>query len=169
MKIPCLLFAVPILLATCSKQTDQQIVFAPKAFHDSSNVVGDGFVYVAGTLTGEGVPYKNNTVAIACYKDRMECLTYSLDQIGQNQVGRLGWPTTYPVAKWDPYQVVASGAADAVDCRKTTISIVRKSQTVVWVEEPINQSTASCKDADTRLLKWSVEDSPGWKALHFRK
>jgi len=38
-------------------------------------------VYVAGTLTGEGVGYPNNSVAITCYKDGMECLTISVDQI----------------------------------------------------------------------------------------
>ena len=141
-----------------------QILFAPKAYHD-----GDELVYAAGTLTGAGVPQKNNTVAVTCYKGQMECLTYSIEQIRPNQLGRLDSPTAYPVTKWGKDEIVASGAADAVNCRKDTISFVRHSQVVVWVQEPINQSAAVCKDADSRLLEWTIENPPGWKALHERK
>ena len=167
MKNLYLFLAILLLAVGCKKELEQQIVFAPKAFYDSSQTTGEGYMYVAGTLTGDGVAHKNNTVAVTCYKDRMECLTYSVEQIGPNQVGRLDAPTSYPVTKWDAYEIVATAAGDAgVDCRKVTISIVRKSETVVWIEEPINQSRAACKDADTRLLKSTIEDPPGWKALH---
>ena len=162
--------ATALLALSCARPSGQQIVFAPKAYYDSAETaLGDVYVYVAGTLAGEGVFYKNNTVAVTCYKDQMECLIYSIDQIGANQLGRLDAPTTYPVAKWAKDEVVASDAADAVNCRKDTISIVRQSHTVVWVQEPINQSAAACKDADTRLLKWTIDDPPSWKALHERK
>jgi hypothetical protein len=84
-------------------------------------------------------------------------------------VGRLDSPESYPVTKWDAHEIVATGSADSMNCRKVTISIVRKSETAVWVEEPINQSSAACKDAETRVLKWTIEDSPGWKALQTTK
>ena len=142
---------------------DQQIVFDRKAFFDSGQSSGDGYVYVAGTLTGEGVQYKNNTTAIVCYKERMECVTYGVEQIGPNQIGRLDSPLAYPVTKWDSYEIVAAGAGDTANCRKVTISIVRQTELVVWVEEPINQASAACKNADTRLLKWTIEDSPFWR------
>ena len=153
---------------TRNQQTEPQILFAQKAYYESPATMGDGLVYVAGTLTGDGVGYPNNSVAISCFKDRMECLTYTVEQIGQNQVSRLDMPTIYPVTKWDAYEVVASGT-DLRNCRKETLSIVRKSESVVWVQEPINQSQAACKDSDTRILKWTIEDPPGWKSVRADK
>jgi len=93
--------AIVLVALGCTRhaELDQQIVFASKAFYDSAETTGEGYVYVAGTLSGEGVAYKNNTVAVTCYKDRMECLTYSVAQIGPNQVGRLDAPASYPVTK----------------------------------------------------------------------
>lgn len=142
-----------------------RIMFARKAYFDAARSGRDEYVYVAGTLTGDGVGYENNTTAITCFRDRMECLTYSIQQIGANQVSRLDSPVMYPVIKWDAHEIVASGSADAFACRKLTISIARTSQTVVWVEEPINQGAAACKDSEMRVLKWTIEDPPGWKAL----
>jgi hypothetical protein len=165
---PHLLLALVFIAVGCSCQTppEQQIMFAKKEFYDSAQTTGDGVVYIAGTLSGDGVLYKNNTVAVTCYKDRMECLTYSIEQIGLNQVSRLAEPTSYEITKWDSYEIVATGLVNSVICRKETISIVRKSESAVWVEEPINQSSAVCKNADTRILKFTIEDSPGWKALN---
>jgi hypothetical protein len=150
------------------QQVEQQVIFAQKAYYEAAPEMGYGFVYVAGTLTGVGVGYPNNSVAISCYKDRMECVIYSVEQIGQNQIGRLDFPTIYPVTKWDAFEVVASDP-DLLTCRKETISIVRKSQAVVWVQEPVNQSRAACKESDTRLLKWTIEDSLGWKSMRAGK
>jgi len=162
------LFIAIVIVFGCTQHTDpgQQIVFAAKAFFDSAKHTGEGSVYVAGTLSGDGVYYKNNTVAITCYKDRMECLSYSVAQIGTSQVSRLEAPTSYPVTNWDAHEIVAAGFADSMNCRKVTITINRKSEITVWAEEPTNQSTASCKDVDTRIRKWTIDDSPGWKALH---
>lgn len=156
--IPILALVVATVGCT-SRDRGETIVFDSKAFFDG----GEGYVYAAGTLTGEGVQYKNNTTAVVCYKDRMECITYGVEQIGPNQIGRLDAPSAFPITKWDSYEIVASGPGDAVDCRKVTISIVRKTELVVWVEEPINQATAACRSADTRLLKWTLEDAPLWK------
>jgi hypothetical protein len=76
-------------------------------------------------------------------------------------------PTRFPEdpIKWDAYEVIATGSGDFVDCREVTINLERKTQTAVWVEEPINQSRAACKDADTKIYKWTIEDPPFWKAL----
>ena len=168
---PHLLLALVFIAVGCSRQTphEQQIMFAQKAFYDSAQTTGEGLVYISGTLSGDGVAYKNNTVAVTCYKDRMECLTSSIEQIGPNQVSRLAQPTIYEITKWDSYEIVATGLVTSVSCRKDTISIVRKSESAVWVEEPINQSSSVCKNADTRLLKFTIEDSPGWKALNTNK
>ncbi len=164
MKACIWILAAALVTVGCTRREKQQeIVFARKAFFDSAQTTDDDYVYVAGTLTGEGVGYKNNTTAVVCYRERMECLTYGVNQIGPNQIGRLDSPLVYPVTKWNPLEIVASGPGDAFNCRKVTISIVRNTEHVVWVEEPINQSSASCKDADTRLLKWSIDDSKFWK------
>ena len=170
MKVAFISLAICFVAFGCARheEDEQQIMFAAKAYYESADTTGEGYVYVAGTLTGDGVAYKNNSVVVACYKDRMECLTYVVDQIGPNHVGRLDAPTSYPVVKWDNYVIVATGGGE-VNCRKDTISIARKAQTVVWVQERIDQSRAACKDADTRVLKWTIEDSPGWKALQLRK
>jgi hypothetical protein len=145
------------------------IVFSTKVFYDSARTTGDGIVSITGTLTGDGVGYKNNAVLIACFKDRRECLTFSVQQIGPNQIGRLEIPLPYPVVKWAPDEIVATGSGDLAGCRKVTISVVRKSETAVWVEEPINQARAACKDADTKLYKWTIEDPPIWKAMRERR
>jgi hypothetical protein len=167
-RIPILFLAIVLLSLSCTRQAsnEQQIMFAAKSFYDSAQTTGEGFVYISGTLSGDGVAYKNNTVAVSCYKDRMECVTYSIAQIGPNQVGRLAQPITYPITKWDSHEIVATELVIPMNCYKNTISIVRKSESAVWVEEPVNQSSALCKNADTRILKWTIEDSPGWKALN---
>lgn len=155
------LVALLSLLVGCKPA--QNINFGPKAFFDNAKKDADyGIVYIAGTLTGDDIYYKNNSVVVACYKDRMECLTYSIEQIGPNHIGRLDAPTFYPVTKWDDYEVVATESADVLGCSKVTISIVRKSQTGLWVTEPVNQSQAQCKNANTKILKWTIEDSPEW-------
>jgi hypothetical protein len=64
---------------------DDDILFAPKNFVDS----GDQWVGISGTLTGDGVAYKNNTMVVSCEKDRKECFFYSIEQIGHNHIGRL--------------------------------------------------------------------------------
>ena len=134
------------------------ILFAPKAFSDFF-----GQVYIAGTLTGEGVAYKNNTRAITCFKDLKHCLVTSIDQIGPNLIGRMDAPPSYPVITWDDTQVIASSgwpifSSGMTHCRKTTIVIRRKFEAADWIEEPINRSLPACKDADRRTYTWTIED-----------
>ena len=142
----------------------QDIIFAAKAFYDSAKTKSDGFVYIGGTLAGEGIANKNNTVMIACYNERKECLFSSVDQVGPNQVCRLGAPDRYPIKTWNPDEIIATGPY-ASDCRKITINLDRRTESVVWVEEPINQARAACKTADSKTYRWSIEDPPFWKAL----
>jgi hypothetical protein len=169
-----LVFACCLLAAACSKQSDQQITFGPKVFSASGE-----YVYVTGSLTGDDV--SNNTVVINCEKQRMECVTFSVYQIGENQIGRPYGPDIYPVMKWDAREIIAT-QSDEVHCLKTTISIKRESQdsgTVVWVEEPINQTSTHCKEQNDlvrkaglgprRLRKFTIEDSPAWRRIHARK
>ena len=151
-----------LFLPGCDKRSansrSANILFAPKAFYDNESL---GWVYVAGTLSGPGVGYKNNTYAITCEKNRGQCLGNGIYQIGENQIGRLDSPTVYEISRWNSYEIVASDPDSPLQCSKTTISILRKSETVVWVQEPVNQASATCKDSDTALYKWTIEE-PEW-------
>lgn len=158
-----LLLARNVFRADLKGNTD--IIFSSKVFYDSGQSSGDEYVYASGTLTGEGLAYPNNTVVVICYKDRRECLSYSIDQIGPNQLSRLEAPDIYPVTNWTPLEVVASGPGDTMKCHKVTISLERKLETALWVSEPVNQASAACKNADSKLHKWTIEDSPSWKDL----
>jgi hypothetical protein len=140
---------------------DNDIVFAPKNFAD----IGQSVVGISGTLTGDDLGYKNNTTVVYCEKGRKEGFFYSIEQIGHNQIGRLDYPGTYPITTWNAYEVIATENVSDWNCGKTTITLQRKRQTAVWVEEPVNQARADCKDAETRIYKWTIEDSPGWKAV----
>jgi hypothetical protein len=100
--------------------------------------------------------------SVRAYKDRHECVTYSIEQIGPNQMGRLMGPIIYPITTWNALQVIATEDATVVDCRKTTILLERKSQSGLWVEEPINQARPICKNSTAKVYKWAIEDPPAW-------
>jgi hypothetical protein len=70
--------------------------------------------------------------------------------------------------KWDDYEVIAQEEPNLFGCLRVTITIDRKTEALLWVEEPIHQTKPSCKNVDSTLRKYSIEDSPGWKRL-FRK
>jgi hypothetical protein len=143
-------------------ETDE-IVLAPKAFFDN-----DASVSASGTMTGDGLAYSNNSYSIGCYRDHKECWITGFEQIGPKQIGRMDAPYSYDIVKWTPYEVVA-GDDGGIGCFKTTITISRKSKDVFWVEEPINQSKPFCKDADTKVRKRWLVDSPGWSRVHGSK
>lgn len=147
-----------------SDRAADDIVFAPKNFADSGQRGFEGSVGISGTLTGDGVAYKNNTTVIYCEKDRRECVTYSVEQIGQNHIGRLDYPDIIPITTWNAYEVIATQEVFSWSCRKATITLQRKNETAVWVEEPVNHSAAGCKDAETAIRKWTIENHPRWKA-----
>jgi hypothetical protein len=137
------------------------IVFAAKNFYDASNIQF-GYVAVSGTLTGDGLAYPNNTRSISCWSDIKQCYVSEIEQIGRNQIGRMTNPYPYSIVKWTPTEVVAQ---EEVPCFRTTITIDRASQNALWVQEPINQTKPNCKDSDTQIRKYSLEDSPGWKKI----
>jgi hypothetical protein len=143
--------------------SDDDILFAEKNFFDSGYSVG-----ISGTLTGGDLGYKNNTYSINCIEDRKECLIASIEQIGERQIGRLDYAYTIPITKWGADEVVATDESSDWSCWKTTITINRKTQTGLWVEEPINRSRSQCQKADDKVRKHSIEDSLGWKRLQSR-
>jgi hypothetical protein len=150
--------------ANAHSPDDDQIVFAAKVFSQ-----GPTWVAISGTLTGEHLGYPNNTYSVACYQDINGCIVNSIEQIGHNQIGRLDVPVIYSVVKWNADEVVAESGASEIMCTKLTLTIERKYETLLWVEEPINQSRPMCKHASATVAKYTIEDSPGWKKIFGKK
>jgi hypothetical protein len=133
---------------------DETIVFPSKVF-----VGTKAYVAAKGTIAADWVAYKNNTYSILCLPD--ECIVASVEQIGPDQVGSIDGPTTYPVKRWtDADEVVAE---DDSLCARITITLDRRTQSVLWVETPINQTTIACKNADNNIRKATLEASLYWR------
>jgi hypothetical protein len=141
---------------------EDDIMFAPKLFVDSNIVVG-----ISGTLTGDGLILEKNTRSISCIKERKECLISSIAQVGVNAVGRLAFAYAIPIARWTDSEVVATDEPDDVSCVRTTIFLERKTQTALWVQEPINTARPECRTADSDVRHWTIEDPPQvWGRTH---
>ena len=138
-----------------------EYVFDTKTFQDAGG--NTPVVYVAGTRKGDGVLYPANTMQITCYKDRMVCVTNSIEGISSDtcQLGRLDTLEELPVSKWTDYEIVAAEEVGTTGCRKTTVSIARNEQAVVFVDEPVNLTSAFCRGARTSIEKSTVEDRIG--------
>jgi hypothetical protein len=145
------------------------IMFGQKVFSDSEATIGIGIVYIVGTITGEGQAYPNNTYAVTCYEDRRECLVSSAHDIGMNMIGRLDMPQIIPIIRWNKSEIVAQEDVTELQCVRTTLTIERKTESALWVDEPVNQTRPSCKYADGRTHKYTIEDSPNWKKVFDKK
>jgi hypothetical protein len=141
--------------------TDDQIMFAPKNFYDPGPEFGA--VEISGTLTGNGLG--NNTYAVSCNKEWKACFVSFVEQIGRNHIGRMQDPYPYPIVKWNNYEVIAQEEPSPLGCSRVTITIDRQSKALLWLEEPINQTKPNCKNANTNIRKFSIEDSPAWQAM----
>lgn len=126
------------------------IKFDGKNFLDNGELVG-----IAGTMKGEGVIYKNNTYAIRCLQSNKECTVTSIEQIGDNLMGRLEYPYDVPVIAWSKDEVIASNEVLPWTCVKTTITILRSSQTATWVEEGTNLGKGCPKER--WVHRWSID------------
>jgi hypothetical protein len=143
---------------------EKKIVFDTiKAFFDS-----DVSVYVSGTLTGDSVPYPNNSMSVTCEKAGTtldwpgKCLVVEVPQIANNQIGRIDAPEVYSIARWSDYEVVATDDPERLHrCRITIISINRKTKSVTWIEQPNPQADPlDCVNFDTKRFRWTIE---GWR------
>jgi hypothetical protein len=163
MRVGVVIGAVAVLCASqCAWGADDDISFAPKNFAE----LGDSFVGISGTLTGDGLAYKNNTYSISCYRDRKECFVTSIEQIGSGQIGRMDYMSIYPITRWNQFEVVAAEDPDTFGCMAVTITITRKTENALWVQQPINQTRPECLKSDTKTHKYTVEDSIGWKRMN---
>ena len=133
---------------------NNNIIFGEKFYYENPD---EDAVYVTGTMTGPGIAYPNNTVGITCYQDRNYCSYTSVHAIGANRIERMEPPSEYDIVKWDENEIIAE---DQSTCQKITITIDRKARQVAWVEEPINQTAASCVNSTTAMAKYTIENSP---------
>jgi hypothetical protein len=161
--------AMRLMAASRQPFDSNEIVFAEKAFSDSRQVQQDSWVAISGTLTGDGLAHPNNTYTIGCFRDLHECRVASIEQIGPNQIGRMEIPLALPIVKWETQEVVAGDEPSKVECSRATITIERDQGTLLWVEEPVNQTRPSCKRSDAKIAKYTIEDSPGWKRIFDKK
>ena len=133
---------------------DEDIVFSIKTFLGTKD-----YVAAKGTLTADWIGYKNNTYSILCLPT--DCVVASVEQIGPKQVSSIDGPISYPVIHWTENDEVV--AQDDALCARITITLDRKTETVLWVETPINQTTVACKNADNDIHKASLEASLYWQ------
>jgi hypothetical protein len=143
------------LLCVMAAAAEEPIRFAPKMFGNNELAVE-----VSGTLTGTGVAYPNNTHVVTCVKDRKECSIIAVEADGTH-VTRVTGPAYYPVIKWTEQEIVAQEET-SFSCSRTTITITRKREQLLWVQEPVNQTTPFCAKSETRILKWTIEHPEYW-------
>jgi hypothetical protein len=158
-------FGTTIYLDAHKSVADDHLIFAPRNFYDSGGSGEFGLVAISGTLTGKGLGYPNNRYAVACYGRHNACFVSYVEQIGREQIGRMPNPADYPITKWNDFEVIAQEEPSLFGCFRVTITIDRKRELLLWLEEPTNQAKPSCKDADTSIRKYSIENSPGWKKV----
>ncbi|MCC8957248.1 hypothetical protein H8B02_28580 [Bradyrhizobium sp. Pear77] len=141
---------VLISLQTRNATGQDEIVFAPKSFYDSRTIEG-GFVSVSGSMVGNGMAYQNNTYGLSCWAELRECFIAQVNQIGPRQIGRIDGPNSIPLVRWSTNQIIAQDDPGDLGCFRTTITIDRTTEKVLWVEEPVNQTKPNRKDADVNL------------------
>ena len=93
----------------------------------------------------------------------------SIEQIGDHQIGRIDCVSIYPITKWNAYEITAAEELSDYGCSRTTITITRKSQNALWVEEPVNQTRPQCLKSYGKVRKFTIEDSLGWKRVNGKK
>jgi hypothetical protein len=142
--------AQPNVAGDADPQHDRDIIFPHKSFLSVPT-----YVEVKGTLTAGWIGYKNNTYSIFCLPSG--CTVASVEQIGPNQLGDINGPTVYPVVKWTNDTVVAE---DEDLCIRTTITIDRTYQTVIWVDVPIHKGTDPCQRFQSIEARTATIESP---------
>ena len=148
------LVAPQFLRASDQPRADQDIVFPIKVFVGTKKHVG-----AKGTLSADWMAHKNNTFSFYC--DPQECIVASISQIGPKMIGSMDGPAVYTTKRWTEDDEVV--AEDDSLCSRITITLDRKTESVLWVETPINQTTVACKNTDDSVRKASLETSLFWR------
>jgi hypothetical protein len=140
--------------ASQEERYGEEIIFPIKTF-----VGRTAYVAARGTLSADWIAHKNNTYSFYC--DPEECIVASTEQVGAKMIQSIDI-LTYPVKRWTQDDAVIAEADDN-PCSHTTITLDRKTERVLWVATPINETTLGCKDAYDTVRKATLEPSLYWQ------
>ena len=162
--LTCMAFTLGWFAITPAVADDEPalIIFDAKSFVDTGNMV-----HVEGTLSGDGIGYKNNRSVVTCYNDpdRQTCTSTRIDTTG-SQVRMIGPPVSYTVRLWTAGRIVADFAVSCgnqpvqqlkLEWRATasdTWVIDREKKTAELIEHPC---------LGDKTYHWTIEDPPFWK------
>jgi hypothetical protein len=142
------------------------IIFGMKDFTDTGDMV-----HVEGTLTGDGIGYKNNRSAVTCYRDTRECIVTHIEA-GGRQVFSIGLPDIFTVRVWKPDRIVADFAVSCGEKPKSSFpdnplskEEWQSTASDTWIIDRARQ-TAKLTDhpcLGAKIYHWTVEDPPFWK------
>jgi hypothetical protein len=107
--LPLILLVELALIGPAAADDEPLIIFSMKNFTDTGDMV-----HVEGTLTGDGIGYKNNRSALTCYHDTGECIATHVDAEGR-QLFLIGPPVIFTIRLWAADRIVADFA---VPCGK---------------------------------------------------
>jgi len=153
--ICCLAAAAPAV----ADDEAPHIIFSIKDFSDAGDTV-----HVEGTLTGDGVGYKDNRWSITCFQSSRGCLSVRIETLGV-QVFPIGIPGSFTVRVWTPDRIVAD---DSAPCGAKPDRVKEDWQTVTsdtWIIDR-NRQTAELIEhpcLGSKTYHWTIEDPPFWK------
>jgi hypothetical protein len=125
------------------------VIFNPKIFYSKGDIV-----HVEGTLTGDGIGYKNNRSVVTCYQKRQECLAIHIEAEGM-QILSVGLPVPFAVRLWSADRIVADSTMPCGALGTWTIDLAR--QAAELIENPCQGTSGH---------QWTIEDPPFWKSAN---
>jgi hypothetical protein len=164
--LPLMLVWFATIALAAAADDEPLIIFNLKNFTDIGNMV-----HVEGTLTGEGIGYKNNRQAVTCYQGRRECLASHIDAEGR-QVFSIGPPVPFTIQLWAADRIVADFAAPCGNKPKSGFPdnplLKEEWQTNLsdtWIIDR-TRHTAELIDhlcLGAKTYHWTIEDPPFWR------
>jgi hypothetical protein len=136
------------------------IIFGMMEFSDTGDAV-----HVEGTLTGEGIGYKDNRSSLTCYRDSRECIVVQIEALGL-QVFPLGIPGSLTVRVWAVDRIVADESAPC-GTRPDRVKPDEWQATSndTWIIDRNRHTVEMILHAclGSKTYHWTLEDPPFWK------
>jgi hypothetical protein len=143
MKVLTIIAALTALgFATAAYADPPTVLFEAKVFTDIGNAV-----HVEGTLTGDGLGYKNNRTSLTCYQDTQECISVSVTAGGLRIFGEI-YPIIVRITRWTPEFIEASMPTA---CGTSIWTINRAKKTADLIERDCHNG---------KVYHWTIEDPP---------
>ena len=150
-----------LIISLSAEASDSpQVIFNMMLFSDTSDSV-----HVEGTVTGDGVGYKNNRSSLTCYRDTQTCLSVHVDSLGL-QIFSIGPPTEIPIQVWTSDRIVADlslpcGPPPAQDLKAQWQTTASTSWLIDRHRHSAEVVVHECLTPKT--YHWTIEDPPFWK------